>query len=41
MALDPAALDAAANDDGARWSAAVTPYGDGDLGTPGDANVAP
>ncbi len=38
MSLDPGATDAALNDDGARWCAAVTPYGDGDLGTPGASN---
>ena len=36
--LDPTALDATANDDGSNWCLATTPYGDGDLGTPGAAN---
>ncbi len=38
MALDPDHLDADSNDDGANWCAASTPYGDGDLGSPGSAN---
>jgi hypothetical protein len=38
MSLDPGASDAVLNDDGARWCSAVTPYGDGDLGTPGEPN---
>ncbi len=38
MSLDPAATDATANDDGANWCEATTPYGDGDLGTPGGPN---
>ncbi|MBN1337114.1 MAG: lamin tail domain-containing protein [Deltaproteobacteria bacterium] len=38
MSLDPEAMDAALNDDGHRWCAAVSPYGDGDLGTPGAPN---
>ncbi len=40
MSLDPAALDATANDDGSNWCEGYTPYGDGDLGTPGAANPA-
>lgn len=36
--LDPAHLDPLANDDAAHWCAARTPYGAGDLGTPGAAN---
>ncbi|WP_159092190.1 T9SS type A sorting domain-containing protein [Aquimarina sp. Aq107] len=31
-------LNSAANDDGANWAEAVTAFGSGDLGTPGDAN---
>ena len=38
MALDPAAIDAGWNDDGARWCAGVIFYGAGDLGTPGVEN---
>ncbi len=38
MNLDPATLDAVANDDGLNWCDATTPYGSGDLGTPGAAN---
>jgi len=38
MSLDPEATDATLNDDGAHWCPAVTPYGDGDLGTPGSPN---
>lgn len=38
MQLDPASLDAAANDVVASWCAATTAYGVGDLGTPGQAN---
>jgi hypothetical protein len=40
MALDPDHLDADSNDDGAFWCAASSPYGDGDLGTPGGVNAA-
>jgi len=40
MSLDVAFLNAVDNDDGANWSEAVFPYGDGDLGTPGCANDA-
>lgn len=36
--LDPAATDPAANDDPASFCAATTPYGAGDLGTPGAEN---
>jgi hypothetical protein len=39
MALDPASLDATANDDGANWCTAQVPYGDGDMGTPGSVNL--
>ncbi|MCA9706616.1 MAG: lamin tail domain-containing protein [Myxococcales bacterium] len=38
--LDPAAADPAANDDDAAWCDALTPYGAGDLGTPGEPNPA-
>ena len=38
MSLDPGAVDADANDDGARWCPGVDPYGAGDLGSPGAAN---
>lgn len=37
-ALDPDFLTADGNDNPASFCAAVTPYGDGDLGTPGAAN---
>lgn len=36
--LDPAATDPVANDDETTFCAATEPYGDGDLGTPGDEN---
>jgi hypothetical protein len=36
--LDPSALDATDNDDGANWCEASSTYGDGDFGTPGSAN---
>jgi len=39
MSLDPAATGAADNDDPASWCEASTPYGDGDLGSPGAANT--
>ncbi|GMV40003.1 MAG: hypothetical protein AMXMBFR64_17190 [Myxococcales bacterium] len=38
MSLDPEATTAAANDLGANWCAGKTPYGAGDLGSPGAAN---
>jgi len=38
MSLKDPALD---NNDGANWCTASTPYGDGDLGTPGGANDCP
>lgn len=38
MALEPGA-DAVANDAGSAWCEGATPYGDGDLGTPGAANL--
>ncbi len=37
--LDPASLDATANDAPANWCAATAAYGVGDLGTPGQANA--
>ncbi len=36
--LDPDFIDPAGNDDPGHFCAATTPYGDGDLGTPGTAN---
>jgi hypothetical protein len=38
MSLDPGALDAVLNDDGVNWCEGTTPFGAGDLGTPGAAN---
>lgn len=38
MELSMTALNATANDDGANWGEATTPFGDGDLGTPAKAN---
>ncbi|MCC6623214.1 MAG: lamin tail domain-containing protein [Deltaproteobacteria bacterium] len=38
--LDPARLDADDNDAASAWCAASSPYGAGDLGTPGAANAA-
>ncbi|MFT5925832.1 MAG: hypothetical protein ACI9WL_000574 [Rubritalea sp.] len=38
MELSAAALNSTDNDLGANWGIAVTPFGDGDLGTPGAAN---
>jgi len=38
LTLDPAFLDAAANDDPALWCPATSAYGAGDLGTPRSAN---
>lgn len=40
MQLDPGSLDDVANDDGSNWCASATPFGPGDLGTPGAANTA-
>ncbi|MGE5180987.1 MAG: hypothetical protein ACM31C_02950 [Acidobacteriota bacterium] len=40
LQLDPRALDALANDDASSWCDATTPYGDGDLGTPGAPNAS-
>jgi len=36
--LSPDALDADDNDDGGNWCLSTSTFGDGDLGTPGDAN---
>jgi hypothetical protein len=38
MNLDPSAFDAVSNDDGANWCESTTPFGNGDLGTPGGDN---
>ena len=38
LTLDPRSFDATDNDDPDNWCEASTPYGDGDLGTPGSAN---
>jgi hypothetical protein len=38
ISLDPDEHDAMSNDDAASWCDGQTPYGDGDLGTPGRAN---
>lgn len=38
MSLDPGELDADDNDDGEEWCTATTPFGAGDLGTPGAPN---
>ncbi len=38
MQLDSETYDATANDDGNRWCDSIVPYGDGDLGTPGEPN---
>ena len=38
MYLDTELTDAASNDLGASWATATTPYGDGDMGTPGAVN---
>ena len=40
LSLSADAIDATLNDTGANWCEAVTPFGDGDLGTPGQANPA-
>ena len=40
MSLDPESYNSVANDDGANWCEASTPFGDGDLGTPGAINTA-
>jgi hypothetical protein len=38
MSLAPGASDVDSNDDGSRWCEGTTPYGAGDLGTPGAEN---
>lgn len=38
MSLDPTAIDATDNDDGANWCPGSTVFGAGDLGSPGAAN---
>ncbi len=38
ISLDPSALTAEQNDDSGNWCEGTSPYGDGDLGTPGGAN---
>jgi hypothetical protein len=38
ISLDPGAKDATSNDEEENWCQGSTPYGAGDLGTPGDAN---
>ncbi len=38
MSLSRDHFDASENDVGANWCAGATPYGDGDLGTPGELN---
>ena len=38
LTLNPDTLDATQNDDGANWCNAVASFGDGDFGTPGEAN---
>ncbi len=40
MNLNPSFFSAAGNNDGTVWCEATTPYGDGDLGTPGASNDA-
>ena len=40
MSLDPDLLDADLNDEADAWCSSSSSYGDGDLGTPGDANDA-
>ena len=37
-ALSPDASTASGSDDGSAWCLGTSPYGDGDLGTPGAAN---
>jgi hypothetical protein len=39
-ALDPSITDPAGNDDPANWCISTTPYGDGDLGSPAEENLA-
>jgi hypothetical protein len=38
VSLDPSSLNASDNDDGTNWCSGSSSYGDGDKGTPGDAN---
>ncbi len=38
LALDPALTDVNLNDDSASWCPAMSPYGDGDYGSPGHTN---
>ncbi len=38
LSLSPTATDGTSNDDGANWCSGSSTYGDGDKGTPGDAN---
>jgi hypothetical protein len=38
LSLDPAAWTEDANDNPENWCAGMSPFGDGDLGTPGNAN---
>jgi len=38
LSLSPSALDADDNDDASAWCPGSSPYGDGDLGTPGSPN---
>ena len=38
LSLSPESYDGTANDDGAAWCDGTTAYGDGDLGSPGEAN---
>lgn len=38
LSLDPDAVSAVENDDGASWCEGIDPYGAGDLGSPGEAN---
>lgn len=40
LSLDPDHVDGFENDDGDRWCLGQTPFGAGDLGTPGSANPA-
>ena len=41
LTVNPDGLDADSNDDVSGWCLGSTPYGDGDLGTPGTANICP
>lgn len=40
MQLEPTTTDTVANDDGGNWCPGQTPFGPGDLGTPGSANAS-